>query len=337
MTISKIAALLALALFPIVAFAQILAPQGRLTLVTGTPVMTSDVVGASTLYYTPYVGNSLPISNGTSLSNGTFSELSLDVATSASTGQIRDVYAINVSSAFVLCLSPVWGTTSSRGSGGIPAPTMLQGIWVNATAMNGTSGTGCETPSTNYTVAAQAGIYLGTIYTAEHPSPTSALGLTMQFKPAAAGGGSDNLIGIWNAYNRVPIHSMSRDSTASWTDTSTSWRETDSSADNSIMWVDGLQQTAVGARCAVLGSSDSSPDVTALWIGVNLDSTSATPNVFSSFGSTSGPNREEDVEESFSPQLGLHYIQAMETLTGSSPSATFYGNTFQSLILQSEY
>jgi hypothetical protein len=156
-------------------------------------------------------------------------------------------------------------------------------------------------------------------------------------KPAAAAGGSNNVIGIWNAYNRVPIHSMSRDSNTDWTDTSTSWREADTSADNRITWVDGLAQTSLRARYGVLGSSDSGSNVTALLVGVNLDSTSATPNINSGFGSTSGPNRSVDVEESFPPQLGLHYIQAMETLSGSSPSATFYGNTFQSLILQSEY
>ena len=41
-------------------------PQGRLTLTTQRPVMTTDVVLATTIYYTPYVGGRVPLYNGTS-------------------------------------------------------------------------------------------------------------------------------------------------------------------------------------------------------------------------------------------------------------------------------
>ena len=36
-------------------------PQGRLTLQTATPVMTSTQAGKIIIYYTPYVGNQMPI------------------------------------------------------------------------------------------------------------------------------------------------------------------------------------------------------------------------------------------------------------------------------------
>src|SRR5262249_30593766 len=42
-------------------------PQGRLTLVTNVPVMTSDQIGAGTIYYTPYNGLLVPIFNGTTM------------------------------------------------------------------------------------------------------------------------------------------------------------------------------------------------------------------------------------------------------------------------------
>jgi hypothetical protein len=64
---------LAFALAATTALAQATPPQGRLTLISGTPVMTSDIVNASTLYYAPYVGNSIPIYNGTSMQSNTFS------------------------------------------------------------------------------------------------------------------------------------------------------------------------------------------------------------------------------------------------------------------------
>lgn len=34
----------------------VIPPQGRLTLTTGTPVMTAEAAAQTTIYYTPYVG-----------------------------------------------------------------------------------------------------------------------------------------------------------------------------------------------------------------------------------------------------------------------------------------
>jgi hypothetical protein len=52
-------------------------PGGRLTLTSGVPVMTADVAAATTIYYTPYAGNSIPIYNGTVFVPYAFAELSL--------------------------------------------------------------------------------------------------------------------------------------------------------------------------------------------------------------------------------------------------------------------
>ena len=51
-------------------------PQGRLTLVTATPVMTSNQTGKTTLYYTPYRGATIPIYDGSKWTHRVFSELS---------------------------------------------------------------------------------------------------------------------------------------------------------------------------------------------------------------------------------------------------------------------
>src|SRR5580765_710744 len=50
-------------------------PQGRLTLQTLTPVMTTAVSGATTIFYTPYVGNQVPLYSGTAMVMTTFAEL----------------------------------------------------------------------------------------------------------------------------------------------------------------------------------------------------------------------------------------------------------------------
>ena len=60
--------------------------EGRITLTTATPVTTSDVTAATTIYFTPYKGNRIALFNGTSTWNvRTFSELSLAVPATTST------------------------------------------------------------------------------------------------------------------------------------------------------------------------------------------------------------------------------------------------------------
>ena len=51
-------------------------PGGRLTLTSGTPVTTSDVTGATTVYYTPYVHNTIVLWDGARWRPVTFSEVS---------------------------------------------------------------------------------------------------------------------------------------------------------------------------------------------------------------------------------------------------------------------
>jgi hypothetical protein len=311
------------------AFAQIVPPQGRLTLQEGTPVMTQDVVDATTLYYTPYVGNSLPVSNGTSLSNQTFSELSMTL--SAEPENLADVYAIYVSGAFQLCVRTGWSGNSRASEFGL---TQLQGVWVNANTLTDD----CGNSTNNYTVPAQEGIYLGTIYTSPHPA-SSTVGMTVQFKPPPAAGGTRNLVGIWNAYNRVPFHSINCDSNGSWTNTNTSsWSPADGPENfNQTTWVDGLQQVQVKASYIDLGATNT--NATAIYLGLLLDNNNGTPDLWSveTFGTASNWNTTLNVGETFPPQIGLHYVQAMDLVGGASPTGTFYGNEYAALILDGEY
>lgn len=56
-------------------------PGGRLTLTTGVPVTTSDVTGATTIYYTPVVHNAIELWDGSKWKPITFSETSLALGT----------------------------------------------------------------------------------------------------------------------------------------------------------------------------------------------------------------------------------------------------------------
>lgn len=63
----------------------------RLTLTTGVPVTTSDVTGATTIYCTPYKGNSISLYDGTNWNIRTSSEFSLALGTLTS-GRPYDVF-----------------------------------------------------------------------------------------------------------------------------------------------------------------------------------------------------------------------------------------------------
>jgi len=54
--------------------------NGRLTLTSGTPVTTSDVTAATTLYYTPYKGDNIALYNGEEWLFYEFEELSLSLS-----------------------------------------------------------------------------------------------------------------------------------------------------------------------------------------------------------------------------------------------------------------
>lgn len=55
--------------------------QGRLTLTTAVPVTTADVVGATSIYFTPYKGNGVALYNGSAWVTLTFTEKTLALGT----------------------------------------------------------------------------------------------------------------------------------------------------------------------------------------------------------------------------------------------------------------
>jgi hypothetical protein len=308
MTILKFAFVLALTVSA--ALAQLLPPQGRLTLQSNTPVMTQDSVGVGTVYYTPYVGNSLPLPNGSGgYTNSTFSQLTLSFNSSFTLdANIYDIFAYNNAGSWALCTGgPAWASSTSRGSGaGTTQITQVGGIWVNAEAMT------CYIVVGGYSVAADMGVYLGSVYM------TSTGQTTMSLHPAAVGNGTNNVLGLYNAYNRVRVTAYERDSTSNWTYGTASWRAADNSAANDIRFLDGLQQSPVTGNYSVLVTT--APDTVGGYIGLNIDSSTTTPDIAAGASSAAGQtsSSQSAVTETFYPVLGLHYIQAVEYASGST-------------------
>jgi hypothetical protein len=278
-------------------------PTGRLTLTSGSPVMTSDVVNASSIFYTPYQGALVPIFDGTNWQMWPFSEQTLTLNSGHITaGSVYDVYESVQSGAPTICSSPAWTSTTSRASTPIQ---MQNGISVNTNAMTGS----CWNGTTAFTVAALAGTYLGSLYcTTGATSPNC---VTMQYKPTPVSGGTNNILGLYNAYNQASTRSLEADSntTSYAVSVINTWQAAGSgggSTGNRVWVLDGLGQSQV--TCSFQMNVNSSSGFGAY--GCDRNSITATPlstafsNAAAEIASTSAP-------ENFSPLLGLSFYSAM--------------------------
>lgn len=217
----------------------IIAPQGRLTLVSGVPVIVSDQSAKTAVYYTPYQGGSLvPISDGSAFNNYLFGELTLTLAAAHAANSILDFFVINDAGTIRLVTGPAW-TTATAGSGarGTGASTtelqMVQGTWTNKVSMTARNG------ATTYTVAANCGTYVGSIYMDGTNGQVSCL----------ISYGQSRKWGIWNAYNRVPVFLKGGDPTGSpWTYSNTTVRASNGDSNNKLTVFSGLPEEVYNTR-----------------------------------------------------------------------------------------
>lgn len=302
----------------------ILPPQGRLTLTSGVPVITGSVTAATTVYYTPYIGDRCPIFDGTVWRSVRFSETSLPLdATGTDTGyqqagKLFDVFAFLNGGVFTIGTGPAWSSTTSRGSGaGTTQLQALNGRQTNAVSIALRYGSATGNAAS---VAANQATYLGTMY-------ATANGQTaVMLTPAAAAGGAGNVIGLWNAYNRAPARAKNKDSNSSWTYGTASWRVSDNSTANAILWVDGLGQMIVRATHFRASTSANG------FIGVNFDTTATVTFEAAPFGTGTGWNTVSDV---FSG-IGLHTAYPLEN-SASGTAQTYYGGVNGAFFLDLEW
>lgn len=103
--------------------------EGRLTLTSGTPVTTTDVNSAATLYWTPYKGNKVALYDGTNWNMRTFSELSLTVS-ALTASKMYDIFVYdNAGTATLEAL--VWTNDTTRAT----ALTTQDGVLVKTGAV----------------------------------------------------------------------------------------------------------------------------------------------------------------------------------------------------------
>jgi hypothetical protein len=142
------------------------------------------------------------------------------------------------------------------------------------------------------------------------------------FGPNAASGGPNNIIGLYNAYNRVSAISQGKDNGAAWTQTSAgNWEPLDNNTANRITVLDGLQTNGMSASIngQITNITSAVPQ-----IGIDIDSTSATPFCISTTAATAKGNASCQVTSY--PLLGLHYFQPVQNAANST--AGIYSSGF---------
>lgn len=295
-------------------------PGGRLTLTTAVPVLTSDVTAATTVYYTPYIHNRVPLWDGSAWTLTEVDEVSQTLAdttkspAAATTSSNYDMFVWDDEGTVRCTRGPAWDDLTTRGTGaGKTELVRVDGFLMNA--QNITNG-----PD------AQRGLYVGTI------STNASTQLAMMFLPDAAAGGSANRLDVWNMYNRVDISSVCRDSTNSWTDATTGWEALNASTSNRITFVIGLLEDRINARVQV------SATVTAgiQYAGIGMDVTNAivagsTPG--RSVGSGSASLADMISEFRGIPSTpGSHFVQALQNV--STATTTFLGDNNDATLTQ---
>jgi hypothetical protein len=288
-------------------------PQLRITLISATPVMSTGVAGATTVYVTPYKGNLIPIYDGTNMIPSAFAEVSQTTSdttkspAAVTTNSNYDIFCwIDTGPTNRCTRGPAWSSGTSRGTGaGTTELVRVNGILLSANSI--TNGP-----------AAQRGTYVGTIRS--NASST----IDWLYGSDISGGGA-SVLNVWNAYNRIDVTTTVGDTTASWNYTSATIRPSNNSTNNRISFVSGLAEESISAiftqRFATGTASGSTSQ-----LGWGLDST--TTYNYRSLGSApvSGStfNGPVTAQGSILPQLGSHFIQALESCDGTN-TATYVG------------
>jgi hypothetical protein len=298
-------------------------PQGRLTLTTGTPVISSDVSAATAVYYTPFVGNIVPIYDGSQFSAHTFSsDLQLTLNTNHLANSIYDVFIYWDGSALQIATGVAWNTvTAGSGARGTGAGTTelvrVNGLWVNKYDVSYRNG------ATTGTLSAERGTYVGSIYM------DSAAG---QITCHTAWGQSRKW-GVWNAYNRQPVELQGGDSTASWTNASATIRASNGSSNNSLTVFSGLpeEEVFVSFQQAVQMTdftTGSAIKTVSIGIGRNDTTAYAGTTAIIGFGNATNGNSRVIAEAKYTllPRIGIDTFTACEAGNATASfTTTFYG------------
>lgn len=307
----------------------IVTPQGRLTLVTATPVMTTTQSAKTSVFYTPYIGSYYPVYSGSAWSNRSIAELSVALdATNFLSGVMYDLFLYNDSGTDRLGYGPSWatggGSTTARGTGaGSTELQLLNGIQTNKNSITLRYSSVATT-----VVAANQATYVGTAL-------ASGNGQTQFVFGALAANGTAAAFNLWNCYNRVLVQTFVQDTTDSWSYATQAWRSANNSATMRVSFIQGLAEDGFEAKYLANSSSALSGASAPRFSGIGYDVTNALAS-----GCASGRADLAIVDSgavgtapvcpmlalySKAADLGSHFCQAIE-YGNASGAAVFCGD-----------
>jgi hypothetical protein len=284
---------------------------GRLTLTSLTAVTTSDVAGATSIYYTPAVGNQILISDGTNFVPTIFSELTLALDSNAAhtgyqqSGKAFDLFVYSDAGTIRLVSGPAWSSDTARGTGaGTTEFQFTSGIWTNKNSMTGRFGV-----NSGDTVTAAVGraTYVGSFYA------------------TANGQASDTVLKrlLWNVYNQSFRTMFVSDPVSTFNYSTAAWQQYNVNTANQIEFITGLSGVEVNAMSmGVVSSSTSS--YRQVFGGIGLDSSTVNSAQVVSYQSVANidPRSAFAYYEGF-PGIGRHQLRWLQYGNGTDTQVWF--------------
>jgi hypothetical protein len=286
--------------------------------------MAAEAAAQTTIYYTPYVGDRVPLYNGTEWENKLFTELSIAMAASANWAADSnfDLFVYNDAGTLRLVTGAAWTNGTTRAE----ALVRTNGIWLNNASFTGRYAAG-----STVSIAASRATYVGTMRT------TGSTGTTTWELGGSAAGGDPGKLFLWNAYNRVAVALEVLDSTDTWTYNTGTWRNRNGNSNNRVSFVIGLAGEEAVSACAAQGGSHEMDPVagstTTQYICVGYDVDNAVDGITSFYAVSEGGAATRTyypvlvAMRDVIPGIGFHYMAALEFgALGGTPTVLWYGD-----------
>lgn len=280
--------------------------MGRLTIQSGVPVPITDITAVQTLYYTSRL---IPLYDPTSATWTNFAvgaDLSMPVSAS-SHNQVGpfDVYVENAGTGTPrLVTGPAWAFGDTRDAA-FALTHMGDGFYVNTAAISNCRFGNTSSP---YTLPAQRGLFIGTIYM------------------LSAGSLIDTYTrrNVWNNFNRVRRPLRGNFTPGSWTYSTAAWRLTNA-VGYAVGYVRGLDEDLVELNLVAFVTT-STATVRTVLVGFSLDG--SITFAANQAGSLEQPYLGQPAtlasRISFLPGIGTHLVNGME-YGGGADVQTWYG------------
>ena len=300
-----------------------LIPGGRITLTSATPILSSDVTGATSIYYALYLHDRVPIYDGTNWVMTAFTELTNTTTdntknpAAVGANSNYDLFVWNDSGTLRLGRGPAWSSATARGTGaGTTELERVNGIWMNKNAI--TNGPGAD-----------RGTYVGTV----RSNGSSAIDWIAT--PAAAAGGALCTLGVWNTYNRVLSSALCRSSDSSWTYASAIWQAFNNSATQRVNFILGLNEDEITGQVSTFISVDGVSSNARISVG--LDATNAMGQLANVVYEASGSSAylEQTPRWQGLAGIGFHFLAPLEY--AAAGTITNYGNAGQVGVTQTGF